>query len=115
MDLTRRDFIGYAAASVAIRALRPVPLGTRAQADRGVVILREHCRNAESLAGYESVLSTSHIVASTLVILPAATAIPRGTVGFLHDRLRAGATIIFESGAGFLSERDAEFQRHRAQ
>ena len=39
---------------------------------------------------------------------------PPATVEFLHDRLRRGATIILESGAGFLDERGEEFQRHRA-
>jgi hypothetical protein len=48
------------------------------------------------------------------VILPAATTIPDATVRFVHDRLRSGATIIFESGAGFLSDGADEFQRHRA-
>lgn len=114
MNVTRREFIGYAAASMAMRAFRRSPLGTRAEPNRGVVVLGDHCRNPESLAGYESVLSSSRITGDSVVILPAATTIPPVTVRFLHDRLRRGATIILESGAGFLDVRSDEFQRHRA-
>jgi hypothetical protein len=116
MGVTRRDFIGYAAASVATRTLQPVlPLGGRADPGPGVVILSDRSRNPESLAGFQSVLISPHNAARPLVILPAITTIPRATVRLLHDRLRDGATIIFESGAGFLSARDDESQRHRGQ
>ena len=114
MDVTRREFIGQAAASVAIMALHRKSLGRRAKPDRGVVVLAEHSRNPESLAGYQAALKSSPIGGDGLVILPAATTIPHATVRFVHDRLRRGATIIFESAAGFLSDGGDEFQRHRA-
>jgi hypothetical protein len=114
MDITRRDFIGHAAASVAIVALHRKSLGRRAKPDGGVVVLAEHCRNPESLAGYQAALKAAPIAGDGLVILPAATTIPDATVRVVHDRLRSGATIIFESGAGFLSDGADEFQRHRA-
>ena len=113
MDVTRREFMGCAAASVALRAFYRPSLGAKATADRGVIVLGDHCRNPESLAGYQSVLSSSRR-AGNFVILPAVTTMPPVTVRFLDDRLTRGATVILESGAGFLDERGDEFQRHRA-
>ena len=114
MDVTRRQFIGCAAASVASRAFHRSSLGTSAEANRGVIVLGEHARNPESLAGYESVVSSARTTGQRIVILPAATTMPLATLRFLHERLRRGATIILESGAGFLDHRGDEFQRHRA-
>src|SRR5207249_9573925 len=48
----------------------------------------------------------------TLLIVPAALDIPPPAVRAIMSRLRTGATVLLESGAGFAADRD--FRAHRA-
>src|SRR5690242_18224230 len=101
MSVTRRAFLGYATAAAAAGTLARWPLGKRSR-DRAVIVLGEYCRNPESLAGYESAVGSASATPNPLVILPAVTTVPDVVGRLLHQLLDGGATIVLESGAGFL-------------
>jgi hypothetical protein len=76
--------------------------------------LREQCGLRESVAGYESALAglgTGVTSRCTLLIVPAALDIPPPAVWAILSRLRTGATVLLESGAGFAADRD--FRAHQ--
>ena len=115
MEITRRGFLGCVAGSLtaglSLGPRQPVDAGPR----RVVLDLGEQCGLRESVAGYESALAglgTDVMSRGTLLIVPAALDIPPPAVRMIMSRLRAGASVVLESGAGFAADRD--FRAHRA-
>ena len=115
MGITRRRFLGCVAGSLtaglSLDLPRPVETGSRSV----LLDLGEHCSLRESVRGYESALAglgTRVTSQCTLLIVPAALDIPPPALGAIVTSLRAGATVLLESGAGFASGR--EFRAHRA-
>lgn len=129
MDLSRRRFLGCAAAGVAGLALpaglrrRVGPPPDESRVACAIVDLRDQCAMRESLAGYESALAgtgTAYVRAAAeslprcnVVIVPAALAIPPALADAMSAALREGATVILESGAGFADEASPDFRAHR--
>jgi hypothetical protein len=114
VGITRRHFLGCVAGSLTVGLPFDVPL-VEASPRRVLLDLREHCGLRESVAGYESALAglaTGVTSRCTLLIVPAALDIPPSAVGAIMSCLRAGATVLLESGAGFAADRD--FRAHRA-
>jgi hypothetical protein len=114
VGITRRHFLGCVAGS--LTAGLPFAVPRRGEASPRCILLdlREHCGLRESVAGYESALASlgaGVTACGTLLIVPAALDIPPPAVGAIMRRLRAGATVLVESGAGFAAERD--FRAHR--
>lgn len=115
MGITRRHFLGCVAGSLTAGLPFAVPRRGEASPGRVILDLREHCGLRESVAGYESALAglgTGVTTRGTLLIVPAALDIPPPAVGAIRRCLRAGATVLLESGAGFAAGRD--FRAHRA-
>src|SRR5712691_11874382 len=121
MGITRRRFLGYTA-GVVTAGLRGLPLDPTSR--RCVLLdLNERGCFRESLSGYESALTSAQaqwmradarwMVPSrcALLIVPAALEIPPPAVRAIVSCLQAGASVIFESGAGFAADR--AFRAHR--
>lgn len=105
MNLSRREFVAYAAAAISIPAReRPPSL----RHDCLILPVLGQCSLPESVVGYRSALA--HVNTSLLVI-PAVLEIPRHLRSLISNRLQAGGTVLVESGAGFAA--DASFARHR--
>src|SRR5437764_1294224 len=115
MGITRRGFLGCVAGSLTAGLPFDGPRRIDAGPPRVLLDLREHCGLRESVAGYESALAglgTGVTFRCTLLIVPAALDIPPPAVRAIMSRLRTGATVLLESGAGFAADRD--FRAHRA-
>lgn len=129
IDLSRRAFVGRAAATVAALALpldlrrigaRPLG-GTIEPLACAIVDLGDHAVLRESITGFESALkeasipfARSHPARETpLVIVPGALRIPSRAARLLSDSLENGATVILESGAVFATLQSREFLDHR--
>ena len=115
MGITRRGFLGSVAGSLTAGLSLDLGRPVDARPRRVLLDLREQCGLRESVAGYESALAglgaevTSRC---TPLIVPAALDIPPPAVRAILSRLRTGATVLLESGAGFATARD--FCAHRA-
>src|SRR2546429_1191286 len=115
MGITRRGFLVCVAGSLTAGLALERGRSVAARPGRVLLDLREQCGLRESAAGYESALAclgadvTSRC---TPLIVPAALDIPPPAVRAILSRLRAGATVLLESGAGFAPARD--FRAHRA-
>lgn len=115
MKVSRREFLSYSAASVAVAAIDHRWSSRETEEElRGVAILAEDCRNVEALAGYQAVLPRAEGVKHALVVLPAVTTVTSAGLGAVRRSLDLGATVILESGTGFLAEESDELRRHRA-
>jgi hypothetical protein len=91
-----------------------VSLGPHASRnDAGVVVLDEHCAIPESAAGYHAALGSLERGDAGVVIVPAAVDVPSSAVRLLHDRLRAGAMVLVESGSTFGDAGSNGFRSHR--
>ena len=109
MVMGRRQFLSCAAGALA------VALPTRRRAGHGaaaVVLLdlAQHCSLRESMAGY-ALASAGLASHRPVLIVPAAVAIPRAAMHQITECLRAGGTVLLESGAGFAGE--SHFRAHR--
>src|SRR6266853_4253907 len=120
MGVTRRRFLGYTAGVVA--GLRGLPLDLTGP--RHVLLdLNGRCGSSESLSGYEYALTSAGVEwlradarwmsapRCAVLIVPAALEIPPQVVRAIVRCLHAGASVIFESGAGFAADRD--YRAHR--
>src|SRR5881392_1717682 len=115
MGITRRGFLGCVAGSLTAGLPFDVPRRIEPGPRRVLLDLREHCGLRESVAGYESALAglgTGVTSRCTLLIVPAALDILPRAVRAITSRLRTGATVLLESGAGFAA--DPAFRAHRA-
>jgi|SRR5690348_670746 len=122
MGITRRRFLGYTTGVVTAGLWRLPFDSTR----RSCVLLdlKEDCGLSESIAGYESALTSAGAMFTrtddqwssptrcAVLIVPAAQDIPPAAVRAILSYLHAGASVILESGAGFAGDR--EFRAHRA-
>lgn len=110
--LTRRGFVGCVAGS--LTAVLPLDLCRRIETPKPVLLdLGEHCGLRESLSGYASALAEAPAPSRcALLIVPAAVGLPPSAVRAIVSGLRAGGTVLLESGAGFASPQ--EYQLHRA-
>src|SRR5881628_2972873 len=132
MSITRRRFLGRAAGAVTM-GLGGLPLdlwrlgwsSVAVETSRRCVLLdlKQHCCLGESVAGYESALTSAGApvmragaqrvspARCAVLIVPATLEIPPPAVRAIVRCLQAGATVILESGAGFAGGRD--FRAHR--
>jgi hypothetical protein len=112
MAMSRRRFLGCAAGAVSMTL--PFDLPPRRKLPSAVVLdLRQHCSLTESLAGYRAALAgLGPAPPCRALIVPAAVWLPPPVVRTIVASLQAGATVLFESGAGFASE--SAFRAHRA-
>ena len=121
MGITRRRFLGYTT-GVVTAGLWRLPLDRTSR--RYVLLdLNEPGCFRESVSGYESALTSAGLQwmradarwmspsRCAVVIVPAALEIPPPAVRAIASCLQAGASVIFESGAGFAADR--EFRTHR--
>ena len=120
MGVTRRRFLGYTAGVFA--GLRGLPLD---RTSRRCVLLDLNDRSClnESVSGYQSALTSAGVQwmradarwmsapRCAVLIVPAALEIPPQVVRAIVRCLHAGASVIFESGAGFAADRD--YRAHR--
>lgn len=127
MLISRRGFLGYAAgvSTVAftggtrwpgILPASPVKLSGYQLFDSG-----PGCTLRESEAGFESALSHAGVAyvrtsfrslpAARVIILPAAARLDAAKLAQLRGCLEGGASVLFESGAGFLNSREFDFHR----
>lgn len=129
IDLTRRAFIGRAAATAAAlalpidlrRASRTSPSQVADNVPCAIVDLGDPGLQRESIAGFESALKTMSIPfvrsrpapETVAVIVPAALRLPSRLGRWLVDDLENGATVIFESGAVFARARSRELRDHQ--
>lgn len=109
MVMGRREFLRCAAGALT------VALPNRRWASHGgaaVVLLdlAEHCSLRESMTGY-ALASAGLGSRRPVLIVPAAVAIPRAAMHQITECLRAGGTVLLESGAGFAGE--TRFRTHR--
>src|SRR6266700_7619012 len=127
MGITRRRFLGYTTGVVTagLRGLRGLPgLPLDLTGRRYVLLdLDEGCCSSESVSGFESALTSAGAQwmradarwmspsRCAVLIVPAALEIPPPVVRVITSCLQAGAGVIFESGAGFATDR--EFRAHR--
>jgi hypothetical protein len=120
MGMTRRGFL-ISAAGVATMAL-PLDVSRRGRPSLVVLLdLKDHCSLRESAWGYQSALTgvgtrftradAQSVPRCAMLIVPAALAIPPAAARAIVTCLRAGASVILESGAGFANEPD--FRAHR--
>ena len=120
MQLSRRRFLGYAAATL------PLPLGSlrlRRESAPGWSLLEldDRCRLPESIAGYQAALASLGTRVSRVgpesaslgrgLIVPAAVELPRPAVSAIVSCLQQGGWVILESGAAFACDR--ELRSHR--
>jgi len=132
MGITRRRFLGRAAGAVTM-GLGGLPLDlwrlgwslVAVEASRRCVLLdlKQHCCLGESVAGYESALTSAGAPVlradaqrmspsrCAVLIVPATLEIPPPAVRAIVRCLQAGATVILESGAGFAARRDVRAHR----
>ena len=122
--LTRRGFVSRVAGSLTAVLPLDLPLPSRIEKRPGRVLLDlgEQCGLPESLSGYAGALAGLPVRATradaqslarcTLLIVPAAVGLAPSAVGAIVSCLRAGGTVLLESGAGFASPQ--EYQLHRA-
>ena len=133
MGITRRRFLGYAAGAVTMGL--PLDRWGRGRGRSSVtadtsprcvlLALKEHGCLGESVAGYESALTSAGAQLMRVdarwvspspsrcaaLIVPAALEMPPPAVRAIVSCLQAEATVILESGAGFTAGRD--FRAHR--
>src|SRR5690348_2381789 len=114
MSVTRREFLDYAAASLAATTLARWPSGGLVAFDDGAVILDEHCMIPESSAGYEAALRAPECARARILVAPAVMHLSKASIRAVLDRLDTGGTVILESGALFASESSGAFRSHRA-
>src|SRR5213595_2203506 len=121
MSITRRQFLCYTS-GVVTAGLRGLPLDPTS---RRYVLLDWNERGCfrESVSGFESALTSAGAQwmradalwmspsRCAVLIVPAALEIPPPVVRVIVSCLQAGAGVIFESGAGFATDR--EFRAHR--
>src|SRR5881397_3866821 len=103
MTMTRRAFLGTTAAALSAGGNR------RGPGDCVVLDLKGACLR-ESVAGYQAVLGQIVPRCATLIV-PGALEIAASVAREVVTGLRAGATVILESAAGFVAERDFRGQR----
>ena len=126
MSITRRRFLGCAAAVTMglpfdLRRFGRSSLSAETSPRWVLLDLKEHGCLGESVSGFESALASlgarlmrvdaRWVPRCAVLIVPAALAIPPSAVGAIVSCLRAGASVILESGAGFADGRD--FRGHR--
>ncbi|HEY2821803.1 MAG TPA: hypothetical protein VGJ06_12245 [Candidatus Acidoferrum sp.] len=131
MKISRRTFVGTAgcAAAGALCTFPSLSLAVAAgdsRSTRGIrcslLDLKSNCVLPESLDGYRLALGSDHRSLSALdldsreahraIVVPAAGTIDLATSSALSSALNSGATVVWESGAAFLSA--SEFAAHRA-
>jgi hypothetical protein len=131
MKISRRNFVGTAGCAAAGALCTFPSLGLAVPADdsrtmRGthcsLLDLKSNCVLPESLDGFRLALRDEHRSLSALdldsrevhraIVVPAAGIIDWATVSALLFALNSGATIVWESGAAFLSA--SEFAAHQA-
>src|ERR1700746_3560028 len=105
MNLSRREFVAYTTAAISIPAGRRPP-----SLSHGCFVLPVpgQCSLPESVLGYRCALAD---VTASLLVIPAVLEIPQHLRILISNRLKAGGTVLVESGAGFAS--NASFARHR--
>jgi hypothetical protein len=109
MVMGRREFLGCAAGALTVTL--PNRRWPSHGASAAVLLdLAEHCSLRESIAGYE-IASAGLVSHRPLLIVPAAVAIPAAPLHQITNWLRAGGTVLLESGAGFAGE--SRFRAHR--
>ena len=129
IDLSRRAFIGRAAATAAalvlpidLRRVHAHPLDKAVEPPACAILdLGDQAVLRESITGFETALRLTSIPfarsrparETRLVIVPAALRIPARAAGVLTDALEDGATVIVESGAVFESPCSRELRDHR--
>ena len=133
MELTRRRFLECAAGAAGSALAMALPAELAAFEHRSphvepaahcaLLDLGEHCCLHESLAGYESALvalgaswmrsDARSLPRCALLIVPAALRISPSVARQLTVRVREGATVVLESGAGFCAADSADFVAHR--
>src|SRR5262245_33820345 len=119
MRMTRRQFLNCTAAAASQGLSRDLrPLSRRRSSTAVILDLQQQCRLRESVAGYESALAglgARPVTADGLVrsdapclamVVPAALEIPPAALRSIRICLRAGGTVILESGAGYATEPD---------
>ena len=101
MPLTRREFLGRAAAALALPRVAVVhPALAAPRVACTILDLGDDCTLSESLAGYRMTLANAAPRVPVLVV-PAALELPREAIG---RHLGAGGMVVLESGAAFGSE-----------
>src|SRR2546430_5836671 len=111
MGITRRRFLGCAAGAVTMGLPGlPLDLWRPGQSSVAVETSPQHGRSGESVSGYESALASlgprfrcagaSGASRRAVLIVPAALELPPSAAGAIVRCLRAGASVILESGAG---------------
>ena len=119
MDITRREFLGYTAGAITVMGL-PVPASTPG-ATR-LPTLNECCVFGtsgrpwipESALGYHAALPVERqSYDCSLLIYPSLLVINQTDAAFLTKCMNRGATVVIESGAGFMEH--FAFRRHRRQ
>jgi hypothetical protein len=111
MVMGRREFLSCAAGALTV-ALPNRRWPSHGGGASAVVLLdlAEHCSLRESIVGY-ALASAGLVSHRPLLIVPAAVAIPGAAMYRITNCLRAGATVLLESGAGFAGE--SRFRAHR--
>ncbi|HKC41556.1 MAG TPA: hypothetical protein VKC15_18575 [Gemmatimonadales bacterium] len=109
MVMGRREFLSCATGALTV-ALPNRRWPSRGAAAVVVLDLAEHCSLRESMAGY-ALASAGLASHRPVLIVPAAVAIPCAAMHQITECLRAGGTVLLESGAGFAGE--SRFRTHR--
>jgi hypothetical protein len=121
MKVSRREFVSTAGCATAASLCALPSFGffssnsvARIGAECTVLDLESNCALPESLAGMRTALGGAHRTvtevelgsAGHVVVVPAAGTVPAITFGAVAESLARGATVLWESGAAFLSSRD---------
>jgi hypothetical protein len=126
MRISRRNFLSVAGTVAALSPFRSVRFNTldprpKFALDCAVIDLGAQCSLRESLQGYQAMLAGKyhHLSLAELIsldrcrvaIVPGVGRLDAVFTSALSGLLKAGATVLFESGAGFLSP--CEFISHQ--
>jgi hypothetical protein len=111
MDVSRRDFLGCCGGAV----MMTLPRWRRVERHFRCVVLdlEEHCSLRESVSGYQAALAKLDVCHCDALIVPAALTIPPAASRLIVHALQRGATVILESGAGFVAADGPELRAHR--
>ena len=128
MDITRREFLGYTAGAISVVGLPPpksTPTATRLRKFDKWRVLGTTGRPSipESALGYHAAIplerqrfepwERSGVSSCSLLIYPSLLVINQTEAAFLTRCMNRGATVVIESGAGFMKH--FAFRRHRSQ
>src|SRR5579884_2287980 len=127
MPVSRRGFLGYAAAgSMAgfiggLRRALALPPNSGVPQETVLADPGPSCLLRESMAGYESALSSAKVSFrraglqrlphARKIILPASAIADQSKLILVKSRVEGGATVLLESAAGFLSDEEFDFHR----